>query len=462
MVSKKIGTVAVGYGAWQALTMVRVFALAMILPTAEFGLIAAITIIVLFSETGIDPRWDNFLIKANRAEQVSYQGTIQTLYLFKGIIVSALLFLTAGISSTLFQAKDHVSSFQIIAIIPIISGFMHTDYRRQQSDNNFRPEILMLVIGEIACILVALPLAYALGTHVAGVAGLVARTTTMTIVTHVTSQEKYRLEFDRSKIPTLFSYGTPLVFNSVIMYASGQIDRVTVGIFTDPAKLGIYSLLLQVISAPAAVLMRALGNIALPMLTAARSDADRDKKAQALVENGFVGVGFLFALLAILFVSDVIGLVLGARYKPEPMLVLVVALAAAFRIMRVWPTEVALSRQKTRLVLNNTMVRAAVVPLSVLAGYSGLGLVAVSGVMLLGETASFIASVMGLGRRDRDEVFLTWRNIALSVAVLALAGFFIVEVDGGIVGILIKILMSGILLAVAGRHILWSYRAYAS
>lgn len=462
MLSGKLGTVAVGYGLWQVLTMVRVFALAMILPTAEFGLIAAITIIVLFSETGIDPRWDNFLIKANRSEQREHQGTIQTLYLMKGLVVAALIYLTAGVVSSLFQAVDHRFSFQIIAIIPVMSGFMHTDYRRQQADNNFNPEIFMINIGEIACLLVSLPLAFALETHFAGVAGLIARTATMTVVTHVTSQEKYRLEFDRSKVPTLLSYGTPLIFNSVIMYSSAQIDRVTVGIFTDPAKLGVYSLLLQVISAPAAVIMRATGNVALPLLTAAQRDPDRDEKARVLVEKGLIGIGFLFALFAILFVADVIGLLLGARYKPEAMLVLVVALSAAFRIMRVWPTQVALSRHQTKQVLNNTLTRAAVMPLSVLAGYSGLGLVAVSGAMLLGEAVSFIVAVLGIADRDRDGSLSIWRDTLQSIAVLTLAGIFVIELDGGVIGFAVKILVAGTVLALMGRKLSRAYKIYRS
>lgn len=460
MLSGKLGTVAVGYTIWQALTMARVFALVMILPTDEFGLIAAITIIVLFCEIGIDPRWDIFLIKAHRSEQREYQGTIHALYLIKGIIVAALMYLTSSMSSSLFHAADHGFSFQIIAIIPLISGFMHTDCKRQQADSNFKPEIFMINAGEIAYIIASLPLAYLLETHFAGVVGLIARSSAMTIATHITRQREYRIEFDASKLSTLFSFGTPLFFNGVIMYLSAQIDRVTVGIFTDPASLGVYSMILQVINAPAAVIMRATGNVTLPLLAAAHNDVDRDKKARVLVENGLIGIGFLFALFAILFVSDVIGLLLGARYKPEVTLVLAVALSAAFRIMRVWPTQVALSQHRTKQVLGNTLTRAALMPLSVLAGYSGLGLVAVSSAMLLGEMISFVVAVRGITDPSRDGFFSVWRNTIMSIAILMLAGAFVIALSGSVIGVVMRILIAASFLTLIARKIFKSYRAY--
>ena len=122
--------------------MARYTIMVRLLGPEQLGLAALLILTSSFFESISDNGSDRFLIQDRDGDEPAVQKLVQLVFVGRGIFISLGLLIAAYPTALIYDEPALASGLMILAIAPLIGGWMHLDFRRAQRAHDFRPEAL--------------------------------------------------------------------------------------------------------------------------------------------------------------------------------------------------------------------------------------------------------------------------------------------------------------------------------
>ncbi len=381
----------------QALALIRNTLLARLLGPEQFGLAVTFLLAQQFIDMSTDTGLNKFVLQNRFGNRASIQATVQALAASRGVVIAAVMVGVAWPLFTVLGLQHDVAPFLILAAASLAMGFLHYDNARQQRNNVFANDSLSSVVGETCGLLACLLMLAFTRTYLVVLVGIMVRSMTMALMSHVMAKRRYRLRYSRHWARAILGYSWPLLINGPLLFVSTQFDRIFVSALLGLRELGIYSAALLLLVLPLGLFTRVLGTLFVPRLSAAHNAGSIER-----VETEFVGVCLSVAILAACGFTAVgptaLTILYGPAYAQAVLPVALIGLAQAVRFLRTWPSSVAVAVARTGNILLSTVVRLLALPFGLVGIMLDDGISGLAAGLLAGETLALVISLVMLNR----------------------------------------------------------------
>ena len=371
----------------EAAALVRSIAFAWLIGPEELGQAMILALTLRLVEMSSDVGIDRLMLQARDGNSLELQAGLQGASILRGLSAAFFVAVSAPLLAYVFKDGPHALSYAVLAVVPLVRGFAHLDFRR--AERGFRYGWMSAVEGgaTVSMILAILPAVWVFGDHRALTVVLIAHAVNYTVLSHLIAQRAYAVSFNKRTLLRCWGFGAPLILNAVLLFLTFYADRVIVARAYDWSSLALYGVVLQLALLPAQIVGRAASSLVLPRLRAAlHSNAFSLVWSRVLFTHLALatGTGLGFALVA----PSIVGIVYGDGLRPGFALAVAVAAAAAFRIVRTPYSQLAIAAGRTADPARANVLRAlALVPASIFAA-AGLPLVTIGLAAALGEAAA--------------------------------------------------------------------------
>ena len=413
----------------QFCALARYTVLARLLGPEQLGIAVALILTTQFFQFITESGGDRFLIQDRDGDAPQAQRLVHSVWAIRGLFVAAALVLLAGPIASFFDTPELERGLMLLALSPLISGFVHFDYRRVQRDNDFRGESSVLLASEFASLVATAVAAYLTRDFTAILYGFITRSAVIVLVSHLVAERRYGFGYSAEHVRRLSAFAWPLMFNGLLLFLGSQGDRVLIGNQVGLTILGLYSAALLLIFYPAGMLQRYLSTMHLPLVSAAARSQDQLGTAagrlagQTLCLTVAMSAGF--ALVA----PTAIVLFFGPRFALPVTLVAAIGILQASRFIRLWPVTIALAEGRSGVVLTSNLIRLIAFPGAVAGAAITEDLVGILGAFILAELVALLVTVALVYRGPQLSRKVGLMRVALFAASSAtvMAGAVFVE-----------------------------------
>jgi O-antigen/teichoic acid export membrane protein len=383
----------------QAAALVRYVILARMLGPTELGLAATLILTAAFFESLSDTGANRFIVQDERGDTREMMGLVHFVLAGRGVLLAGALALTAGLVARLYSAPVLAPSLMALGVTQIILGLQNLDVRRIQRQGDFRGEAVMTIAAEVTSAVATAAAAWVVRDHTAVIYGLAARAIVMLVVSNVLAQRRYGWAFSTADASTFSRFAAPLFLNGVLLFFGSQGDRILVGAALGAKELGYYSAVILLVYYPAAALSRFVASIHMPQVARVRDDPARFAR-----EREQLGGRCVMLSTAVVLGYAVVGPILtpllyGKDFAQALPLFAGLALVQAARLVRTWPTTLALGMGDSFTVLAANVMRVFALPLALSAYAAWPSVYAIVGAFAFGEFLALAAALIYQWRR---------------------------------------------------------------
>ncbi len=389
----------------QMSALLRYVVLARLLGPEQLGIAATLVLTSAFFDFISDTGSDRFLIQDRHGDEPAVQSLVQLVFVGRGAAVALALALSSWPIALFYKTPPLAVGLCVLALSPLILGFTHLDNRRSQRDLNFRPEALCSMVAEGTGLVATVIAAYLTRNFTAILYGLISRAVIVAVLSHVMAHRPYRLAFAREHAARLSRFAGPLMVNGFLLFFATQGDRALVGRQLGFATLGRYSAVLLLIYYPAAMLMRYMHAMYLPLLARSRDDPAERSRVGAIVGGQVLMLALVMSAGFALVAPFAVRLLYGARFRESALVVALIGILQCSRFLLTFPTVMALSVGRSGAALAVNVVRLAAYPSAIVAGQVLAGLPGVILGFVFGELLAHGAGLTLLNRGFARPVF---------------------------------------------------------
>lgn len=405
----------------QVLALGRNVFIARILTPEDYGLAATFWITTGLLATITEFGFQQRLIQAKDGDDDRVGAVAQSLFVFRGLLIGAVLLAVAGPVARLFDAPEATWAFQLLALLPVLGGFKHRDLDRVKRHLNFKPEVATKLVPEVIITLAAVPIALATRDYSTFLFIALIKTAMVVSVSHWLAERPFRLGWDRQIVGRFMGFGWPLLINSLLMYGTMQGDRIILAGAYTKEELGVYSVAIGLVSAVLGMVTSAINPMALPLMARVQDDRATFEKHYRLHVTAMAAIAAFAGAGFILLGPQAITLVYGSKYALATVVVGWLGVSQSLRLLRVPAMNAAMARGDTRITMYTNVFRQSGILFALMAAWRGLPLewIAISGVA--GEMAALVVSGVLLNRRHDMPTAALWKPAAFVITCHAAA-----------------------------------------
>ena len=408
-----------GFGAAQMLSFVRNALVGHALSKGDFGIAAAITITLQMVETLSDLGSDRMIMQARDGDTPRFLAASHLLLAVRGAVLAVIQFVAAPFVAAAFGAAHAATAFQIAALVPLIKGFMHLDYRIAQRNFDNRPQLLVDVLPQAAALLATWPLLMIVRDYSAVVALSCAQALAATLLSHVLARRPYRLAVDADIFIRQLQFGWPILASALPLVAVYQGDRMIIAHFAGVEQLANYTAAFMVTMVPALIAAKVGHALMLPLF------AGSVRRGQSL-QSKFRVAGESAVVMAAIYLAGfivcggaVLPLIFGAHYGDLGAVVGWLAAMWALRMIQSAPGMALMAHGETKPFLIAGVIRAAALPVVGYAAANGSPLMTLAAIGCAFEALSLVCIAGRLEVLERGlGVILASRTAFMAPAAL--------------------------------------------
>lgn len=404
------------------LVMARNIIVARLISLEDYGIattfVLAMTLVEMMSALGLQQQ----IVQAKNGDDPAFQAALQGFHLLRGCLNGVFLFLMAAPIASYFGAPETTWAFRVIALVPVIAGFMHFDMHRLSRQMNFLPSMLSTFLPALATLLAVYPLYLMFDDYRILLFAIMTQQVVMLVMSHLVAKRPYRLRLDRAVMGRSLRFGWPLLVNGALMYAVFNGERIIIGGELGLEALALFGMAMSLTLSPTLVMSKSAMSFLLPQLSAAIGKDPYSGLAMATFQMHLV-LGNVLVLCVVLLGGPFLHIVLGLKYAAAIPLLTWLAIMQAFRVYKGACSVVAMAAAHTENAMIANIVRVALLPVAWLVVVSGGDLLDLILIGIAGEAIGFaIGLALALWRQS-----LPLRPLmvpmAVSALVLLVAGF---------------------------------------
>jgi lipopolysaccharide exporter len=347
--------------------------IARIIAPKEFGVFAVAmtvySVIANVSELGVSAA----LIRA-KGDVRRVAPTIATISIAASVLLTTIMFCTAGPLATVLGAPGAAGAVRILSITVFLAGLTAVPYallvREFRQDKRFVADGcnfiastgLVIVLGFAGMGAIALAISKVLGQLVS------------LVLLYLMVTPRYRPGWNRDEARSALTYSLPLAGASVVTFLLGNVDYIVVGRTLGALWLGFYVLAYNIAGWPVSVFGLMINEVALPAFALTRDQrsslAKRVSGAVSITAAAALPVSALCLALSLPLVSGVYGPRWHAAAAPLAML----GVFGSVRLLLTLLTNIlaALGRSGAVLTIQLVWICTLVPALIVGVGSSGI------------------------------------------------------------------------------------------
>ena len=245
----------------------------------------------------------------------------------------------------LFGASAH--SVAWLSVVSPIFSLRNLGVIQIQQEYKYLPDAVSNVGGQIGAVIAALLAAMQFRDERAMLASLMVEALVNVPLSYLLAPRPRMTAIDPIMRRAALTFGLPLLLNGIALMILGVLDRLIVVNLFGLATLALYSLAVNLVIAPASVLIGVLRQLGTPLITRIRADEDASKRASLIVLLATLFVAAAFAAPVALFLDRLLPLVYGVHYQVTPVFAAIMACIAFLRILRNGDNIVLLTRSAT-------------------------------------------------------------------------------------------------------------------
>ena len=341
---------------------------------------------------------DRLLIQTRDGEVPHVQATLQTMQVLRGILMAAVLFLTAPPLARFMGVPEVTWGFQLMAVIPILQGLMHLDIARAQRGMDFGPFMKTALATECVTLLAIWPMHLVFGDYRIGLYSLILQESVLLVLTHLVAERRYRLGLDRDLVIRAVHFGWPLLLNALLMYGIFQGDRLIVANRLGPTELGLFSLAFVLTLVPVKVLTQTQTALFLPKLSTLQDEPSGFVPLGRIAVQAGLVTGIALATGFAVLGPDMVLILFGEKYAGALTLLIWLAVMQAVRIAKLGISTVALAQGETQSPMLANILRVLLLPAAWIAVGQGADLVVVVWLAIFGEALGLVVAFFLLER----------------------------------------------------------------
>ena len=300
----------------QGIQFVVHIVLARLLLPSDFGIIGMVTVFIAISNTFIDSGFSQALIRDQKVNQRDC-STVFYFNLLVACIIYVVLFFSAPAISRFFREPQLVTILRVLSLVLIINSFGLIQRTMLVKQIDFRTQTRIGIIASVLSGGAAILLAY-LGF---GVWSLVIRTLilqlTVSLLLMISNRWIPSMEFSFRSFKRLFSFGSRLLFSSLIGTVYKSIYNVIIGRFFLVSDLGFYTNARRLEEVASHAVATSLQRVSYPVLSSIQED-------ESLLQHGFrkiikasTFVNFPIMIILAAIAESLIPGLLGERWIPS-------------------------------------------------------------------------------------------------------------------------------------------------
>lgn len=311
------------------------------------------------------------IIQSEHGDSKRFQRNLHFVKLCASVASSCLILVFAYPLARWFDIQEQTWAFAILAIIPILNGFGHTDIVRVRRVYNFLPSIWTQLIPNIAITLMTWPLAFWLRDFRVVLIILISKGFITLVTSHLFSERKFEFRLYREFLPTVIAFSWPLVLNGFLMFASNQADRMLVGIYLSLESAGEFSAAFQFATLAFFLLGNVCSSIFMPLLSNCKDrPCEFLKSYRSCVET----ISFLATLCILPMAAvgeHVIHILYGDKYSGIGPITAMLTIATAIRFLRTASATAALTKANTKIIMFSNLLKSSSLLFAGIAIYFG-------------------------------------------------------------------------------------------
>ncbi len=387
-----------GYALAQGFSFARNAIVAHWLSKGDFGIAAAILLLLQLIDTLTDLGADRLIVQAKDGDDARLVATAQTTLVARGIVTALLLVALAMPVAAFFGIPEAAWAFAAAAIVPFAKGFVSLDSRLAQRGLDNRPQVMIEVLPQALGLALTLPMLMLFGDYSAVLWLALLQAIVAIAVSHVMARRRYALAFDMKHLRRLVAFGWPIWASAFPLIAVYQGDRMIIGHLGGIESLAAYTAAFMITMVPGLIAAKVANALMLPLLASEQDHADRFAERFRMMAEATALAAALYLAAFVIAGGTLLPVAFGANYAGLGPLVGWLALMWSMRMLQAVPGAALLAKGVTRPFFTAGMIRATGLLLAWAALSLGWGL---EGAAAAGAAAELASLTYVTWRLDR-------------------------------------------------------------
>ena len=248
----------------RVMTFVRLAVLARLLSPFEFGLFGIASLALSFLETLTDTGVNVFFIQ-KEGKLSEYVNTAWIVSILRGVLISAILFLGAGVISTFFHSSQAMFLVRLVALAALLRGFINPSIVKFRKELEFHKEFLLRVSTTIADVGVSVAVGIATKSAVSLVWGMVAAVVVEVAISHILISPRPSMKLDIGKFKKVLDRGKWVTAAGIFQYLFANGDNIIVGRLMNTSALGLYQMAYKISIIPITEISDVVSMVTFPV-----------------------------------------------------------------------------------------------------------------------------------------------------------------------------------------------------
>lgn len=410
-----------GNSFWSLLSLIRSIVIAHLIGVSDFGIAStfalAMSIVEMITALGLQQQ----IIQHKDGDVSAFQSALQGLQVMRALINGVILFLLANPIAAFFGVPEVVWAYQLMALVPVMNGFVHLDIYRLKRRMHNMPSIITAVGAVFISLLLVWPLSWAFNDYRVMLYAVLAQSMMMMVISHLVADRPYRLSFDRKVTVESLRFGWPILLNGILLFLVFNGERMIVGRELGMAPLAVFSLAFSLVLTPTIVMEGSAQSFFLPQLSALKHEVTKFGNLAIATLQCHLLFGAIIVTGVALLGGPIVQLLLGQKYAGTLPLLTWLALMQGIRVSKGGSSAITLAHAFTENGLVANLMRVTLLPLAWYVTSVGGSILYVIWLGILGEFVGFSASLLLARYRLRLSMRRLWPTLGAMAVLFAVA-----------------------------------------
>ncbi|PIR79129.1 MAG: hypothetical protein COU26_02725 [Candidatus Levybacteria bacterium CG10_big_fil_rev_8_21_14_0_10_36_30] len=343
-------------GTTRIITIFKTVLLARLLSPAQFGLFGIASFGLAFLEVLTETGVNVFLVQEKSAIK-EHLNEAWLISVVRGLVLCILILISGPFLTFFFNAPEALYLIYLIALIPLIKGFINPAQVIFQKELQFGKEFWFRIIIYGVDTLVSIVVTFITRSPAGIVYGLIAGAVSEAVLSYIYFKLRPKISFSKIKIRLILNRGKWVTIFGIFHYLSQELDNLVIARLLGAGPLGIYQMAFKISVLPVSEITDVISKVTFPVYTKIQNENKRLKKnfiKTSVILSFLVVLSFLFLFI---FTKEIVTFILGSAWISTIPILKILALYGAIRGIFGSVSSLFLARGKQKYVAVMTFIR---------------------------------------------------------------------------------------------------------
>ncbi|GEK88422.1 polysaccharide transporter, PST family [Alkalibacterium putridalgicola] len=363
--------------------------LSRILTPAEYGIVAAVNIFLVFfqllADFGIGPA-----VIQNKSLNKRELNDIFSFSLYVAVGLAVVFFFLGYPMSDFYGNPVYIAISRILAIAVFFYGVLVVPQSILLREKNFRLVNITTVTGALVSGVISIGLALLGFSYYAIIIGNTARAFIMFVIFYIKTETKISLKFNWGPLKKIFAFSRNQFLFNFINYFSRNLDNLLIGRYFSASALAYYDKAYQVSLYPNQVLTSLVTSVIHPILSDYEDEKERIKRVYLRISNLLATLGMPLSIFLFFAAEEVILFLFGGQWDGSVAAFQILALSIWIQMILSSTGGIFQSGNRTDLLLLSGILSTAFNITGIVIGILMGQIEYVAGFLVLAFSLNFI------------------------------------------------------------------------